>query len=148
MTEQFLVDGLSAWLVGRGFSVTEDRQVGGFENIRLRFHGESCEVHLIRNGGAWEITLTPPGGEPKLPPQIWRYYLDHVDTDVTLSEHAEPFEVEVHFVQERLDEVIMAARCDENIGERLTGINWVIVKDRLGLDPAMPMPGRPGFGKS
>jgi hypothetical protein len=68
--------------------------------------------------------------------------------EVTLVEQSEPFESEVAFVRNRLPEVIAAARSDENIGDRLIGINWVIVKDRLGLDPEMPLPGQPGFGNS
>ncbi|MDF3143015.1 MULTISPECIES: hypothetical protein [unclassified Streptomyces] len=143
MSEQNLVSGLAEWLMERGFSVTEERQVGGFENILLRFVGEGCEVHLIRERGRWGITLTPPAGEPKLPPQIWRYYMDDIPLEVALAEQAESFESEVAFVRNRLHEITAVAQSDENIGDRLVDINWAIVKDRLGLDPGMPRPGQP-----
>ncbi|MDV9171992.1 hypothetical protein R6V09_17965 [Streptomyces sp. W16] len=148
MAEQNLVSDLSEWLLGRGFVMTEDRQVGGFEDILLRFAGEGCEVNLVRQRGKWGITLAPPGGEPKLYPQIWRYYLDSVPLQETLAGRAESFESEVSFVRDRLDEVIVAVQSDRNVGDRLVGINWAIVKDRLGLDPGMPRPGQPGFGNS
>ena len=148
MTEQRLVSDLSEWLLARGFSVTEERQDGGFEDILLRFIGEGCEVHLIRQRGSWNITLSTSAGEPKLPPRIWRYYLDRVPMEVTLAERSESFESESAFVQGRLHEVIAAVQSDENIEERLVEINWTIVKDRLGLDPGMPRPGQPESGTS
>lgn len=53
MTEQNLVSDLTEWLLVRGFSVSEEHQAEGFEDIWLRFIGEGCEVHLIRERGDW-----------------------------------------------------------------------------------------------
>ncbi|MFJ8539182.1 hypothetical protein [Streptomyces sp. NPDC093591] len=147
MSDQNLVNGLSEWLMERGFSITEERQDGGFENILLRFVGEGCEVCLVRERGEWGVTLAPPSGEPKLPPKIWRYYMDDIPLGVALGEQVESFESEVAFVRDRLNEIAVAAQSGD-IGARLIGINWAIVKDRLGLDPDMPLPGRPEFGDS
>ncbi|MEW2398517.1 hypothetical protein [Streptomyces sp. NPDC046862] len=146
MTDQSLADELSEWLLGHGFSIMEEvRETGGFENVWIRFAGEGCEVQLLRERGKWGITLSPPSGDPRLAPQIWRYYIDNSALEETLAERGEPFETEVSFVRNRLHEVIAAAQSDENIGDRLTEINWTIIKDSLGLDPNMPQPGQPGF---
>ncbi|MFE9020123.1 hypothetical protein ACFYNL_16380 [Streptomyces sp. NPDC007808] len=143
MHEQDLVSELGAWLMERGFSVAEDRQEGGFENILLRYFGDGCEVHLVRERGKWGVLLTPPLGDPKLPPRIWRYYMDNIPLAAAISEQEEPFESEVAFVRNRLHEIAAVAQ-REDIGDRLVAINWAIVKDRLGLDPGMPPPGQPG----
>ncbi|WP_159053141.1 hypothetical protein [Streptomyces regalis] len=147
MSGQDLVSGLTGWLTERGFSVTEERQDGGFENALLRFVGDGCEVYLIRERGEWGVSLAPPSGDPKLPPRIWRYYMDNIPLGVALIEQAESFESEVSFVRNRLHEITAVAQC-EDIGDRLVGINWAIVKDRLGLDPGMPPPGQSGFRDS
>jgi len=78
--------------------------------------------------------------------KIWRCYLDGADPDV--SEGLDSIDDDISFVYERLGEVGLAIQQNSDIGERLLDINWVIVKARLGLDPDMPRPGKPGFGKS
>jgi hypothetical protein len=145
--DSMLVDEVSSLLLARGFSVLEDRQAGGFEDILLRFLGEGCEVHLLRERGIWRVAISPPGGKPALAPRIWRYYLDGISSEVAISDPPDSLEAEIEFVRDRLGEVISASLRDDNIGERLTEINWTIVKATLGLDPDMPRPGKPGFGK-
>ena len=81
-----------------------------------------------------------------MPSKIWRCYLDGVDPDVSAG--PDSIDVDISFVYERLGDVGLAVRRDGDIGERLRDINWVIVKARLGLDPDMPRPGKPGFGES
>lgn len=146
IVEEVRVDELSKWLLSRGFSLVETRETGGFENILLRFQGEGCEVRATRERGVWSVGVAPPGGSPDMPSKIWRCYLDGVDPDVSAG--PDSIDVDISFVYERLDDVGLAVRRDGDIGERLRDINWVIVKARLGLDPDMPRPGKPGFGES
>ncbi|MFJ9892531.1 hypothetical protein ACIQPR_04280 [Streptomyces sp. NPDC091280] len=136
---------LSEWLLRRGFSLIETRETGGFENILMRFQGDGCEVWATRERGIWSVGIAPPGSSRDMASKIWRCYLDGVEPDVSAG--PDSIDVDISFVYERLGEVSLAIQRDSDIGERLVDINWIFVKARLGLDPDMPMPGNPGFGK-
>ena len=51
------------------------------------------------------------------------------------------FDDQIEFFKEHLNAIIRAIRDDILIGERLRDLNWVLVKEHLGLDPNQPRSG-------
>ncbi|MEU7060474.1 hypothetical protein [Streptomyces sp. NPDC046197] len=125
MDEPWL-DELAEFLRREGYALYEDQRSPG--GAVIRFRGHSCEIHITNDRGDWWIGLSPLGSDLIMTPQVWAHYID--GTKPVPATQAEPLDVQITFVKERLKEAELAAARDPDIDRKLIAIN----RGLLGFD--------------
>jgi hypothetical protein len=129
-----VAEALSPRLVSRDFTLTQEVVGGPMGSALFRFSSEIVNIDIQSDREKLDITVGPIG-DHSYGFVVWAKLLGVSASELT------SFDDQIEFFMEHLDAIIRAVRNDRLIDERLRDLNWVLVKEHLGLDPDQPRPG-------
>jgi hypothetical protein len=117
-----------------GFVRSGEDLDGPMGSAEIRYSLDRTDVMLHSDRGIPSMTVGPRGS-PSFAYQPWAEILQlDVAPDLDATAQSE-------FFLGRMREIDAAIESDPQIETRLRNLNWRFVKEYLGLDPNMPIPG-------
>jgi hypothetical protein len=117
-----------------GFVEASYTGVGPMGSRQVKLNSPSLSVDVTNDRGQLAIGVGPRG-KPTFGVQVWTHVLG-----VTESEE-DGTEGDVKFFLQNMSQIEAATAADPSMLEKLKATNWRLVKERLGIDPDMPVPG-------
>jgi hypothetical protein len=126
-------EGLESKLLGFEFVLVDERTGGPMGSANWRFTNGVVDIEVYGDRGDLGIVAGPRGSRT-FQAKVWARILDVEEPAQTFGDH-------VNFFLDRYVDIGEAIDSEPAIEEKVRDINWVFIKEHLGLDSNARRPG-------